>query len=75
MPMMDIEPGIDAALARQREWGTDNFRGVFYHGKQIVAPEEVENEAQMNDLIDDRVAEEQLAQLLAQGITRQGGNY
>lgn len=61
------------ALARQSEWGTDNFRGVFYHGQQIASAEDIEalgSESDYNQLIQDRIAE-----ILGQGIIRRGGNY
>ena len=60
-------------IATQRGWGTDTFKGVFYHGKQIASAEDIEalgSESEYNQFIQDRIAE-----LLGQGITRQGGNY
>lgn len=60
---------LQDVLARQQEWGTDNF----YNGQQIISPDKI---AGMDNLEEYNQTEaDGLAELLGQGIIRRGGNY
>lgn len=63
---------LQDSLARQREWGTDNFKGTFYHGKQIMSPAEVEATNSAEEY--NQITEQKITEMLGEGITRQEGN-
>ena len=59
------------SIARSNEYGAPGhgFQGVRLHGETIISREEAEMMGTEEEF-DDKIA-----QSLAQGITRQGGNY
>ena len=88
MDYSSMRERIADSQERQAAWGTEGgFQGFFHNGQQIASPDEImatSNEEELNSLLSSNMAsnnqntgdlESLLAELLGQGITRQGGNY
>lgn len=71
-----IKSSIDDSMARQQEWGTDNafINASTGHDMRGMSEGEIANDLLEGANISD-ASSDNISSTLAQGITRQGGNY